>query len=59
MITTILTVMRVVPAKADAAPMTAYVPGVTQGISGSQELNARKEGYSRCQTSTTSPTTRP
>ena len=51
MITTRDTVMRVAPARAEAAPITAYVPGVTHGISGSQLSKAKKVGCSRCHTS--------
>lgn len=59
MITTIETVMRVAPARAEAAPTMAYVPGVIQGTSGSQEAKTIHLGCSRCQTSTMRPMTRP
>ena len=59
MITTIDTVIRVVPASADAAPTIAYVPGVTQGTSGSQDLKTKRAGHAAWTTSTESPTARP
>lgn len=36
--TTTVTVIRITPLKAAAAPRKAYVPGVIQGKSGSQEV---------------------
>ena len=59
MITTIDTVIRVTPPRAAAAPMIAYVPGVTQGMSGSQFANAKKVGWFCTQISMTIPTARP
>lgn len=39
MMTTTVTVIRMTPLNAAAAPRKAYVPGVIQGKSGSQEVN--------------------
>lgn len=39
MMTTTVTVMRMMPPRAAAAPSRAYVPGVMHGFSGSQALN--------------------
>ena len=46
-------------ARAEAAPTMAYVPGVTQGTSGSQEEKMKRCGKADWKTSTLRPTARP
>ena len=44
MITTTVTVIRMTPLRAAAAPKNAYVPGVIQGTSGLQNLKMPEVG---------------
>ena len=45
MMTTTVTVIRMIPPRAAAAPRKAYVPGVMHGFSGSQAAKMAQCGY--------------